>query len=98
MNEEIKNGKLETGGKMTIRDHWDDYKSHCYPNGVSGRRLTEVHQAFFAGAMIMMEELQKVGGLAEQDALKAVRRLSDEVFDACLARVKQLDAGDVMNN
>jgi hypothetical protein len=64
-----------------LQDHWQTYKASCYPAGMTTEQHKQLHQAFFAGALVMMQEMQEA---SEHDDEGAVRRM-DSLINECLS-------------
>ena len=76
----------------TFTELWKNYRDKVYPAGMPAQQNIEVHQAFFAGALQAMAELQTAADLPGDQALNRVTELTNEVNDVCRERIQNLKA------
>lgn len=78
---------------IKMQDEWRAYRDACYPDGTDAIQNRECHQAFFAGALSVMNALTgPVTQLSDEEGVKAVEKLSVEIRGVCNARVATLEA------
>lgn len=77
---------MKTG---TMQTAWQGYRDAIYPQGVSPIQNREVHQAFFAGAMIAFTAMHEATAHPnEAEAGVYLDKLSKEVDEVCQHKVK----------
>jgi hypothetical protein len=47
---------------------WDSYREHCVPGSASRVQVAGTQQAFFAGAMVVLDVCRKLGGPGVSEA------------------------------
>lgn len=68
---------------MTLQEHWREYRDMIYPKALPALQNRETHQAFFAGALVCLGELQLLAGLPDAEALKVITALCSEAEQVC---------------
>lgn len=72
----------------TLQDQWREYRDACYPTGIPAEQNRECHQAFFAGALVVLKlAVERSYGLSDEDAYKSVGALIREAQEVCEQRV-----------
>lgn len=72
----------------TLQDQWREYRDACYPQGISGAQNLECHQAFFAGALVVLKlAVERADGLSEEQAYKQIGDLIREAQEVCQRRI-----------
>lgn len=80
------------GTATTMQQEWEAYRNQVYPQGISGIQHVETHQAFYAGANVMMSVMLDVAPLPEDLALQTIGRLQNEIIEAAQTRVATVKA------
>lgn len=70
----------------TLQDNWKEYRDAVYPKGVPARQNLECHQAFMAGALCFNQAMDEVAKLPEEQAMLALAKLKNEVWEINAAR------------
>lgn len=60
---------------------WRCYRDSCYPDGISTIQSNETHQAFFAGALVVLGSLSVVESLPNAKAVQFLSRLRAEILE-----------------
>lgn len=72
----------------TLQDQWREYRDACYPSGLPAAQNIECHQAFFAGALVVLKlATERAEGLTDEAAFKSVCSLIDEAQAVCRQRI-----------
>jgi hypothetical protein len=61
-------------------DHWREFRDLCYPEGTGAEQNKQLHRAFFAGAICLKEELQKISTLQGDLNPVALANLYQEIL------------------
>ena len=61
-----------------IQREWLEFRDKLIPMGADGVQLQEMKKAFFAGAFVMRQVLEKVGNLPQKEAFKVFGELDAE--------------------
>ena len=76
--------KTEKTEKPTLQDKWREYRDACYPDGISGIQNREIHQAFFAGALIAFTTTDNNSkGLSDEEGAVQLGKLVREALEVC---------------
>ncbi len=72
----------------TLHDEWVQYRNACYPCGVPKAQEIECHQAFFAGALVVLKlATDNAHGLSDEAAYAEVVKVINEAETVCRNRV-----------
>ena len=75
----------------TLQDEWREYRDAVYPKGIPANQNLELHQAFFAGALVVLNlAIQRAGELSEEGAFKQIGNLIREAEQTCSQRAYTL--------
>lgn len=76
----------------TLNDDWKGYRDAVYPTGMPARQNLECHQAFMAGALCYSQQIDAIAALPEKEAMIALSKLKNEVWEINAARMHTLKA------
>jgi hypothetical protein len=77
----------------TMQEEWREYRDKIYKHGLPYEQNKECHQAFFAGAFVLLTALTHIGSNPDEDeALKATAALEKEIREIMHARCAELMA------
>ena len=74
----------------TLQDEWKHYRDSCYPTGTTAVQNQECHQAFFAGASVILGLMDELGTLPPKAAVELLQRLCVETATMLEARADTL--------
>lgn len=77
----------------TLQEEWKNYRDHCYPGGITGVQSQECHQAFFAGASVVLAFMQDIGKLPTKEAVAGLGKMCVEAASVLEARANVLKNG-----
>lgn len=77
----------------TLQEEWKNYRDHCYPGGIPALQSQECHQAFFAGASVILGFLDDMGKLPTKEAVAGLEKLCSEAASVLEARANVLKNG-----
>lgn len=69
----------------TFQEEWKNYRDKVYPKGIGALQNKELHQAFFAGVLVTLQNVQRVSQLPEDEAVEAVKKMAEEATLICNA-------------
>ena len=70
----------------TLNDLWREYRDQLYPGGeMPADQNKQLHMAFFAGAIVMIEEVKSAVLLPYPEAMRRLVDLEREVTEICRA-------------
>jgi len=67
----------------TMQEEWRTYRDAVYPQQISFTQTKECHQAFFAGALMVLKAMHELAELPDADAEAALGKLRAEVHGVC---------------
>lgn len=66
----------------TLQDQWRAYREAVYPGGCSETQDKECHQAFMAGALVVLNKMLAIGeGGTEEAGMATINALVEESID-----------------
>lgn len=72
----------------TLQDEWKEYRDACYPTGIPIEQNIECHQAFFAGALVVLKlAVERAEGMTDEQKYKQIFDLIKEAQQVCQNRV-----------
>lgn len=69
----------------SIEAHWRNFRDRAYPNGMVTDQNRQLHQAFFAGAWVALQESSKLAELPEDQAVTSLEVMHRECESFCQA-------------
>jgi hypothetical protein len=72
----------------SIAAHWRVFRDKAYPGGMVADQNRQLHQAFFAGAFVALQESQKLADLPEDTAVASLHAMIVETETFCEAAAK----------
>jgi hypothetical protein len=79
----------------TLQEEWGCYRDACYPTGTTAIQNQECHQAFFAGASVVLAFMDDMGKLPTKEAVAGLERLCNEAAAVLAARANVLRNGRI---
>lgn len=64
-------------------EEWEKYKREVYTEGMSNNQECHTHLAFFSGALVTLKLMNDISLLPEEEAVKKLRLLTEEVVTVC---------------
>lgn len=74
-----------------LTQDWKEYRNSVYPEGIPADQEREVHQAFFAGALVMCGYLEAVERLPVDEGVALLEAVVREAKAVCKDRVATLN-------
>lgn len=75
----------------TLNEEWKAYRDACYPQGCPGEQSKECHQAFMAGALVALNDMDQLAERPDAEAVAELDKLYQEASQFAKARVAQFD-------
>jgi hypothetical protein len=76
----------------TFKESWDRYIKISYDHGITKSQGDQLHQAFYAGALVAIGMTTKLSDLAEDEAVLAFDKLFNEITDECKKRIAKTES------
>lgn len=77
----------------TLEEEWRDYQEKVIPRDAGADQIAQLKAAFYAGCLVVMQNVEAAGDLSEAEAVLALQAMNQAARSGCgsaLLEMKQL--------
>ena len=71
----------------TIKQQWEGYERKVVPPEAGQAQRSETRQAFYSGALVILNSLHQIGEMPEETGISTLNALRDEVQEYILTLI-----------